>query len=551
MAPIKDRQSLFEISITIVLISLALVPAFSMTFNLILALGHWLFLTSATLFALEAARRLRPVAGSFLFSIITAILATEILVQQLTGLHLNGFTLSLMFESGWRQNIGLSFTAVLAPVALIAFSFSLARARPRKALRLPLRPMLALTIVGATVSQLAYALLYFEADTHVMETRRKLPFFAALHPYRAEKLLHPFLGDRPLNPFALSRADVASPERITRDLNVTRLRNILMVVADSIRAADIKADPGVAPNIAALAGYGMLSLDHYAASNCTHFSMYSMFTGNLPTAYEAARRAAAPTGLMSWLEGAGYKLSSAEALSLDWYDLSSLLFSPAKRTIASGGTAAERDSFVTETTIEILNQAGEQPFFHLAYYNGAHFPYGDNDPLPGLVGGTPESYRSAVRTTDAEIGKLLEAVKESGRDTLVIVTSDHGESVFEHGTVGHASALTDEQMIVPFGVMGGSNLPLPGGQLGIADFILAELGAEQQQTTDTPTLLSNCSYAFPNGFAVIEDDRRADFLFEDGFLSPVPSPNGTMPPKAFQLEAAQQLVKAINNKASD
>ncbi len=546
MTPIKDRQSLFEVGITVMLISLVLVPAVSATLNLTLVIGHWLFLTSLALFALEGARRVHPLAGSLLFSLITAVLAVEILVQRLTGLHLNTFTLSLMFESGWQENIGLSVTAGLAPLGLIGLSFFLARARPRKPLRLPLRPALFAALLGVGLAQITYAVLYFGADTHVMETRRKLPFFTAMHPYRAEKLLQPFLGNRPLNPFALSRVKAASAPTPQGNLNITRSRNILFIIADSIRATDIQADTGVAPNIAALSEKGQLSLSHYAASNCTHFSMYSMFTGNLPTGYEAARRAATPVGLMSWLKGAGYSLSSAEALSLDWYDLSTLLFTPATRNIAHGGTAATRDSFVTETTIRILEEAGEKPFFHLAYYNGAHFPYGDNDPLPGLAGGTPESYRAAVRATDAEIGKLLDSVARREDDTLVIVTSDHGEAVFENGIVGHASELTDEQMIVPFGVMGEIHEPLPTSQLGIADFILAQLGAGTKSHS-APTILSNCSYAFPNGFAVIDGERRADFIFEDGFLSPVPSPNGKMPPKAFQLEAAQQLVKAINS----
>jgi arylsulfatase A-like enzyme len=60
-------------------------------------------------------------------------------------------------------------------------------------------------------------------------------------------------------------------------------------------------------------------------------------------------------------------------------------------------------------------------------------------------------YDAEIRFTDDTIAGILEALGERGRldETLVVVTSDHGEEFFEHGFKGHARTLFDEVVRVP------------------------------------------------------------------------------------------------------
>ncbi len=63
-------------------------------------------------------------------------------------------------------------------------------------------------------------------------------------------------------------------------------------------------------------------------------------------------------------------------------------------------------------------------------------------------------YDAAVRYTDRSLRPLFEWAEASG-DTVVIVTSDHGEEFFEHGRIGHAPfGLYDEIARVPLIVRG-------------------------------------------------------------------------------------------------
>lgn len=62
-----------------------------------------------------------------------------------------------------------------------------------------------------------------------------------------------------------------------------------------------------------------------------------------------------------------------------------------------------------------------------------------------------ERYRVEVKRADAAIGQLLESLRRRGlhENTLIVITSDHGEALGEHGALGHVDSLYDELLHVP------------------------------------------------------------------------------------------------------
>lgn len=104
-------------------------------------------------------------------------------------------------------------------------------------------------------------------------------------------------------------------------------------------------------------------------------------------------------------------------------------------------------------------------FFYINFQE-PHFPYA-HPGIPKLLPGvnlvkrsdiTPENrqavqhtYWNAVANVDAAIGKVLKALQHKGviEDTLVVVTADHGESLFDNGMLGHGMSLDDVQMRIP------------------------------------------------------------------------------------------------------
>jgi arylsulfatase A-like enzyme len=60
-------------------------------------------------------------------------------------------------------------------------------------------------------------------------------------------------------------------------------------------------------------------------------------------------------------------------------------------------------------------------------------------------------YDSAMREMDGQIGKFLDDLKKRGLDknTIIVLTGDHGESLGEHGLLGHTSGLYEPTLRVP------------------------------------------------------------------------------------------------------
>jgi arylsulfatase A-like enzyme len=60
-------------------------------------------------------------------------------------------------------------------------------------------------------------------------------------------------------------------------------------------------------------------------------------------------------------------------------------------------------------------------------------------------------YAAGVRVVDRELGTFFDQLRESGvlKHTLVVVTSDHGEELFDHGGWNHGTTLYEEQLRVP------------------------------------------------------------------------------------------------------
>ena len=128
-------------------------------------------------------------------------------------------------------------------------------------------------------------------------------------------------------------------------------------------------------------------------------------------------------------------------------------------------------NLVTEQALAWLAKQN-RPFFVWLHYMDVHFTY---QPLPGerswsdrlsylrgmagLLGGSPAHavrvlrrlYDRRVELVDGHIGDLVEGLRNLGveHETVVVVTSDHGEQLGERGRYAHGPDLHDELLRVP------------------------------------------------------------------------------------------------------
>jgi len=75
-----------------------------------------------------------------------------------------------------------------------------------------------------------------------------------------------------------------------------------------------------------------------------------------------------------------------------------------------------------------------------------------------------DDYDSCIRYVDAQVGELLDKLKQEGRydSSLIIFTSDHGEALYEHGMWGHGQNVYPETSRVPLIVKFPKQMELKG-----------------------------------------------------------------------------------------
>jgi arylsulfatase A-like enzyme len=108
--------------------------------------------------------------------------------------------------------------------------------------------------------------------------------------------------------------------------------------------------------------------------------------------------------------------------------------------------------------------------------------------------GTAESrrrYGLEVEYVDRELGRLLGELDRAGRlkNTVIVITSDHGEGLGDHGLMGHISQLYDSLLRVPLlvvspGADGGKAVTVPVSLVDLRPTTLALLGAKDTVVTD-------------------------------------------------------------------
>ncbi len=151
-----------------------------------------------------------------------------------------------------------------------------------------------------------------------------------------------------------------------------------------------------------------------------------------------------------------------------------------------------------------LDQNPPEPFFLLVHYMDPHDPYfempyngrgvarvTDQNPDPSHAEAYHELYGEGVAYVESELGALIDELAARGfyENSVIAVTSDHGEEFQEHGGWWHGTTLYQEQLHVPLVIK-----PAGPGGAGRVDDRIAEL------VDVAPTFLAAAGIEAPRAF---------------------------------------------------
>lgn len=250
--------------------------------------------------------------------------------------------------------------------------------------------------------------------------------------------------------------------------------HVVIVVMESTRADALTRQydgKPVAPNLARVARAGTGITPSFSHVGFTTSSLKSIFAGAL------VPRPGDPS-LFTELKKSGYRINIFSGQPEDFGDISETvamrqnadIFIDAEKLkdqrafsfAAQGSLLVDEEVLIGEFDRHLGKAADwEQPQFIYLNFQSPHFPY-DHPGLRRTVTDNPltrseinsenaemvaKTYWNAVAHSDFYLGELIARLKQRGvwDDTVLMVTGDHGEALFERGFLGHGHMINTTQ----------------------------------------------------------------------------------------------------------
>ncbi len=244
------------------------------------------------------------------------------------------------------------------------------------------------------------------------------------------------------------------------------LPNLVVFLTDTLRADRVSAyghHRETTPVFDELARRGFLFTNAYAPSPWTRPSVASLFTGQYPQRHGVQMRhdklpAAIPT-LAERLRQQGMRticVTTNPHVTRTWgmtrgFDRV-IEMMPNQHKLKAGNGA-----LLVHRRVKQLIPSLEAPFFLYVHLIDPHWPYEPPEVDLRAIGvrrPTDEErllYQGEIHFADRYVGRMMDDLDAAGHlDTSVVVmTSDHGEELWDHGLLGHGKTVYQEVVRVP------------------------------------------------------------------------------------------------------
>ena len=404
--------------------------------------------------------------------ILLVSLVTDTFVYQQYRFHINWAMIDLAFVGG-REVFSFSTGMILKIAFLVGCLAGLSLILVWSTTRLKIKAIwpCVCILVGYLAVNVVSAYSVSQNVKPVTVLAERIPLY---YPIRANTLLSKFslvavggeklsLSEKagsfhyPLNELALGKGT---------DLNV------LILAIDSLRADVVNAK--TMPNLTGLQLRAMVFREHYSAGNATRAGVFGLFYGLPPFYWQSALSTNVPSSLVTGFQKAGYEISAFATATLLRPEFYATVFSsirPLRMSSDTGKTVAERDRDSVDDFEKWLEQRDpKKKFMSFMFLDSVHsldfpedldVPYDDYWQEVDRLKLSPDfdpreyfnRYKNAAYWQDVLIGRVLQILEKNGRldDTIVIVTSDHGEE-FNDSKLnywGHNGNFSDAQIKVP------------------------------------------------------------------------------------------------------
>lgn len=270
-----------------------------------------------------------------------------------------------------------------------------------------------------------------------------------------------------------AKQQVSNPQIANSTVNPQSV-NVVLITLDTVRPDHLHCygnNKIKTPVIDGLARDGVLFERAVAQTPLTGPSHASIFTGENPNVHhvrDTGGFALQPSSvtLATTLQGSGWDTAgfiSAAVLSRQFgFNQGFATYDDQIPEVVdknTGALAAARPANVTvDHAVHWLNHQSGKPFFVWLHLYDAHQPY--NPPAQFRRQYPNDPYDAEIAFEDQELGRFLDVVRKKSLagKTLILLLSDHGEGLGQHGEDGHGIFLYDSTVRIAW-IMDGPGIP--------------------------------------------------------------------------------------------
>lgn len=264
----------------------------------------------------------------------------------------------------------------------------------------------------------------------------------------------------------------APPDRDTRLPAAAPWPNVLLIVMESLRADSLS--PDIMPQLHALASRSIHLRQHRSGARMTHLGLYSLLYARTPSFYAPTLLADVPPQACVTFAGSGYRTAYVAAaehegwLGMDRY-LNRRFFDEVTMFASADWPAMDARALARAKDL-LRDRPDGKPQFVMTFLVSTHFPYlyppqfETRSPVSDKgwhlvpfeqgrdVAPIVNRYRNACSHLDHAVAEFLAGIDLT--NTVVAITGDHGESLWDDGALAHGGRWSDAQMRVPCLILG-------------------------------------------------------------------------------------------------
>jgi uncharacterized protein len=481
--------------------------------------SHFLALNLAICFVLFIASfPFRPILkylGFICYSLLQILLFIDVRVYELFHFHVNPLVWNTITTEDFSDSVILGHStllsfflrAALIFLAEIVFIKASIKARGIFEKRLKIAVVLICLLIIAA-DKVIYAFGNAYNTPSVTRASRLYPLY---QPLKADKII------RGLFKLQIKEEDELKPSSKASLLNYPKnplvikkdrpfaYPNIVMIVVEGLRYDML--DPETMPNLWKFSRENITFKNHYSGGNGSRAGVFSLLYGLQGTYWHSFLIERKSPVLIDSLLSLNYNFKVLSATGLNYPEFRKTAFVRIQGSIDDKHSAkgSKRDRIMTAKFFEFLSGSDSaRPFFSFLFFNASHQPYDypksfeKFTPVSGKeinyakemnaanIGPLKNRYKNSLYFDDCLFGMIFSTLRQKDllKNTIVIITGDHGEEFYEQGSFGHTSSFDDYQTKVVF------VMHMPGMKKTEINVLTSHLDV-------VPTLMKELGYANP------------------------------------------------------